>query len=227
MSKDFPTPKALVFDMDGLLLDTEKIARDGFMAACRSVGVEPDPDVYLRTIGTKSPNTRRILMEGHGDSFPADAVFEAWNELFRQRESKGGPLPVKPGAAAILEAAARLELPCALVTSSSDPGAAERLHRVGLLHHFALRITGDKVANPKPHPEPYQKAATGLGVESEHCWAFEDSTNGVRSAAAAGMNVFQIPDLIAPDEALLQRLRIRVLPDLHAAQRHLEAAFQK
>ena len=65
MSKDFPIPKALVFDMDGLLLDTEQIARDGFMAACRSVGVEPDPDVYLRTIGTKSPNTRRILMEGH------------------------------------------------------------------------------------------------------------------------------------------------------------------
>ena len=213
--------------MDGLLLDTEKIARDGFIAACQTVGVTPNLDCYLRTIGTKSPNTRRILMEGHDEGFPADAVFKTWNELFRQREAKGEPLPVKPGAAAILETATRLGLPCALVTSSSDPGAGERLHRVGLLHHFTLRITGDKVANPKPHPEPFLKAAAGLGMAPKHCWAFEDSTNGIRSAAAAGMNVFQIPDLIPPDEALLRRLGIRVLPDLHAAQRHLEATFQQ
>ena len=227
MTADFPTPKALVFDMDGLLLDTEKIARDGFMAACRSVGVEPDPDVYLRTIGTRSPNTRRILVEGHGEDFPIDAVVEAWNERFRQREANGEPLPVKPGAAAILEAAAELELPCALVTSSSDPGAGERMHRVGLLHRFALRITGDKVANPKPHPEPFLKAAAGLGMEPAHCWAFEDSPNGIRSAAGAGMKVFQIPDLIPPDQALTRRLGVRVLPDLHVAQRHLKATFQK
>ena len=225
MSKDFPVPKALVFDMDGLLLDTEQIARDGFMAACRSLGVEPNLDVYLRTIGTKNPNSRRILVEGHGDGFPIDAALEAWNERFRQHEAKGQPLPVKPGAAAILEAAARLELPCALVTSSSDPGASERLLRVNLLHHFALRITGDKVTNPKPHPEPFLQAAVGLGIAPERCWAFEDSTNGVRAAAAAGMKVVQIPDLIPPDEALLRQHGIHVLPDLHAAQRHLEAAF--
>ena len=151
-------------------------------------------------------------------------MVEAWNEQFRQHEAKGNPLPVKPGAAAILEAAVRLELPCALVTSSSDPGAGERLLRVNLLHHFALRITGDKVTNPKPHPEPFLQAAVGLGIAPERCWAFEDSTNGVRAAAAAGMNVFQIPDLVPPNEALLRRHRIRVLPDLHAARRHLEAA---
>ena len=225
MSTEFPLPQALVFDMDGLLLDTERLAREGFIAACQSVGVTPNLDCYLSTIGTASPNTRRILVEGHGDGFPVDAVAEAWNERFRKREARGEPLPVKPGAASILEAATRLGLPCALVTSSSDPGAGERLHRVGLLHHFALRITGDKVTNPKPHPEPFQRAAAGLGLEPEGCWAFEDSTNGVRSAAAAGMNVFQIPDLVPPDKALLQRLGIRVLPDLHAAQRELEATL--
>ena len=157
MSTEFPRPQALVFDMDGLLLDTERIVREGFIAACQTVGVTPNIDCYLRTIGTASPNTRRILVEGHGDGFPMDAVAEAWYERFRQREAKG--LPVKPGAASILEAAARLGLPCALVTSSSDPGAGERLDRVGLLRHFALRITGDKVTNPKPHPEPF--AASG------------------------------------------------------------------
>ena len=227
MSIDFPTPKALAFDMDGLLLDTERIARAGFLTACRSVGVEADPSVYLRCVGTTSRNMRRILLEGHGDGFPVDAVIAAWKELFHQIEANGEPLPVKRGAASILEAAARLGLPCALVTSSRDPAVGERLHRVGLAHHFALRITGDKVNNPKPHPEPFLQAATELGIEPGRCWAFEDSGNGIRSAAAAGMNVFQIPDLIPPDEALLRRLGVRVLPNLEAAERHLEAALRK
>ena len=221
---DFPRPEALVFDLDGLLHDTERIAREGFIAACRTVGVTPDLDVYLRAIGTTSRNTRRILTEGHGDGFPIDAVIEAWNERFREHEERGNPLPLKPGAAEILEAASRLRLPVALATSSTDPGVGERLERVGLIHHFAVRVTGDQVAKPKPDPEPFLKAAADLGVPPQRCWAYEDSPNGVRSAAAAGMYVFQIPDYIAPDEALL-RLGIRVLPDLHAAQRQLEAAF--
>ena len=221
---NFPTPEALVFDMDGLLLDTERIAREGFIAACRTVGVTPDLDCYLRAIGTTSRNTRRILAQGHGDDFPVDEVIEAWNALFREREQGGEPLPVKPGAASILEAASRLGLPVALATSSTEPGVGERLERVGLIHHFAVRVTGDKVANPKPNPEPFLKAAADLGVPPRRCWAYEDSPNGVRSAGAAGMHVFQIPDYIAPDEALL-RLGIRVLPDLYAAQRQLEAAF--
>ena len=99
MSKDFPAPEALAFDMDGLLLDTEWIAREGFIAACRIVGVTPNLDCYLRAIGTTSGNARRILAEGHGDGFPVDAVIEVWNARFREREQGGEPLPVKPGAA--------------------------------------------------------------------------------------------------------------------------------
>ena len=196
---DFPTPEALVFDLDGLLLDTERIAREGFIAACRSVGVTPDLDVYLRAIGTTSRNTRRILAEGHGDDFPVDAVIEAWNAMLPRTRRAGRTIAGEARcAAAILEAASRLRLPIALATSSTDPGVGERLERVGLIHHFAVRVTGDQVAKPKPDPEPFLKAAADLGVPPQRCWAYEDSPNGVRSAAAAGMHVFQIPDFIPP-----------------------------
>lgn len=214
-------PEGLVFDMDGLILDTERIARDGFVEACRRVGVTPDMDCYLRAIGTSSEVARRVLVDGHGESFPVDDVLAAWNEWFRKHRDHETP-PVKAGAGAILKAAARLGIPCALATSSWEPGVGNRLARVGLVHYFRARVTGDQVGAGKPDPETFLKAAARLKLPPRRCWAFEDSANGVRAAVAAGMEVFQIPDLAPPDEALLE-LGHTVLPDLDSARAHLES----
>ena len=201
-SEEVPRPAAVVFDMDGLLLDTERIVLDGFLHACRIRGVPADPDAYRRCIGTTVERTRELLIEGYGPDFPYDAIVASWNDYCDEHLVRRAP-PLKPGAREVLETVRRLAIPCALATSTWDPEASDRLASVGLDHFFAAKVTGDRVTNGKPDPEPYRTATALLGVEPTRAWALEDSAHGVRSALGAGLRVFQIPDLVAPDTSTL------------------------
>ena len=200
---DIIRPVAIVFDMDGLLLDTERIVLDGFLHACRVQGMPPDPGAYYRCIGTTMERTRELLIEGYGPDFPYDAVVASWNDYCDEHLVRQAP-PLKPGARAVLERVRRHAIPCALATSTWDPEASERLASVGLDHFFAAKVTGDRVAKGKPDPEPYRTATALLGVDPVRAWALEDSAHGVRSALAAGLRVFQIPDLVPPDPSTLE-----------------------
>ncbi len=209
---DAVRPAAVVFDMDGLLLDSERIVLDGFLHACRAHGLPPDPAAYHRCIGTTVARTREILIEDYGPDFPYDAIVASWDE-YCDEHLVHRPPPLKPGAREVLERVRRHAIPCALATSTWDPEASKRLESVGLDEFFAVRVTGDRVARGKPDPEPYRTATALLGVEPARAWALEDSAHGVRSALGAGLRVFQIPDLVAPDPATLA-LGHRVLDTL-------------
>ena len=199
---DLARPGALVFDMDGLLLDTERITRDGFLHACRAQGVRPDPGAFHRCVGTTPERTRELLIESYGPDFPYDAVAASWNAYCDEHLVRKAP-PVKPGALEVLERVRRHAIPCALATSTRDPEASVRLALAGLDEYFPVRVTGDRVKKGKPDPEPYLTAIALLGVDPSRAWALEDSGHGVRSAFAAGLRVFQIPDLVAPDASTL------------------------
>lgn len=199
---DMTRPAAIVFDMDGLLLDTERIALDGFWHACHAHGVHPKRDVYLRCHGTTIERTRELLVEGHGPDFPYDAIFESWDG-YCDEHIVHRPPPLKPGAREVLETVRDCAIPCALATAAWDPEASDRLISVGLDEFFAVKVTGDRVVKGKPDPETYRTAAALLGVDPVHAWALEDSAPGVRSALAAGLRVFQIPDLVPLDNATL------------------------
>ena len=200
--RDTARPAAIVFDMDGLLLDTERIVLDGFLHACRAHGVHANLDAYYRCIGTTMRQTRHLLIAGHGPDFPFDAISAAWNDYYVAHAVERPP-PVKVGAREVLETARRCGIPCALATATRDPGASKRLSSVGLDEFFGVKVTGDRVEKGKPDPETYRTATAELGVDPASSWALEDSTHGVRSALAAGLRVFQIPDLVAPDDAVL------------------------
>ena len=208
-------PAALVFDMDGLLLDTERQALQGFQHACRINGVTPDLPTYYRCVGTRSRDSRQIMIDGHAPDFPFEDVVAAWGDYY-VANFKHRPAPVKDGAREILRTACDAGLPCALATSTRDPEATERLVEVGLNRYFSVKVTGDRVRLGKPNPEIYRLAAAELGVAPERCWAFEDSANGVRSAVAAGCRVLQIPDLVAPDDDV-RALGHTILPSLQVA----------
>lgn len=195
-------PAAIVFDMDGLLLDTERIVLDGFLHACRIHEVPPNPDAYHRCIGTTVERTRELLIENHGPDFPYDAIVASWNDYCDEHLVRRPP-PLKPGAREVLERVRRLAIPCALATSTWDPEASDRLASVGLDRFFTAKVTGDRVSKGKPDPEPYRTAIHLLGVDPTRAWALEDSTHGVRSALGAGLRVFQIPDLVPPDPSTL------------------------
>lgn len=210
-----PAPEAVVFDMDGLLLDTERQALEGFVHACRANGVTPDLPTYYRCIGTRSRDSRQLMIDGHGPGFPFDDVVAAWGDYYTAN-FRNRPPPVKSGARDILEVVRGAGLPCALATSTHDPAATERLAAVGLDGYFDVKVTGDRITRGKPDPEIYRIAATELRVEAKRAWAMEDSANGVRAALAAGYSVIQVPDLVEPDAAT-RALGQTILPSLEAA----------
>lgn len=216
-------PEALVFDMDGLLLDTERIARDSFEAACREAGwPSPDRAVYARCIGGTGADEGAILRAGYGPDFPWEAVRDRWRRRYRDHVEHRA-VPVKPGALELLSYCKDGGIPCALATSTRAELARTKLSLAGLDGYFAVRVTGDMVRRGKPDPEPYLSAAGRLGIRPQRCWALEDSANGVRSACAAGCEVFQVPDLVGPPPEL-RRLGHTVLESLYDAIDELRKA---
>jgi HAD superfamily hydrolase (TIGR01509 family) len=207
-------------DMDGLLLDSERLARDAFVKACRDFDWEPDLTAYHRCIGSTYEKTEEILTTAYGPNFPYKAVDVRWGEHYHARLAEGA-VPVKDGALELLELLRVRNVPIALVTSTRRETALDKLERVGLLNFFDQLVCGGETDRGKPNPDPYLAAAQLLGQDPAQCWALEDSANGVRAAHAAGCRVFQVPDLVAPTDDLLALGHI-VVDSLHDVLRWLE-----
>ena len=185
--------------MDGLLLDTERLAMETFLAACAEFGWEPDVAGYKRCIGTTYEGTERILKEVFGADFPYAQISLRWGELY-ESWVRHRPVAVKPGAPELLQRLAELGIPCALATSTRRELTVAKLHHAELAGHFAHLVCGGESARGKPHPDPYLQAVAGIGKQPQRCWALEDSNHGVRAAHAAGLRVFQVPDLVTPSD---------------------------
>lgn len=193
-------PKAIVFDMDGLLLDTERIALSTFEQACEQRGLVVGREIYDRCIGTSIQGTREILVEVVGHE-AYQGLSSEWARLYEARVLTQ-PVDVKDGAIELLELVESLGLPIALATSTATELAKTKMGLAGLAGFFDAIIGGDAVKNPKPHPEPYLTAARALNRAPNECWAVEDSDNGVRAAHSAGLFVFQVPDLVQPADSV-------------------------
>ncbi|MEM8767402.1 MAG: HAD family phosphatase [Pseudomonadota bacterium] len=205
-------PAGVLFDMDGLLLDSERLARDAFLAACAEAGQIVTLEVYHRCIGTTAEATRQLLLDAYGENFPFAAVEARWSAHYHARLADG-PVPVKAGARALLTTLRERAVPLALVTSTRRPLAEGKLEATELLEFFHCLICGGDTERGKPAPDPYLAAASSLGLDPARCWALEDSGNGVRAALGAGCTVFQIPDLVTPGPEL-QDLGHRILDSL-------------
>jgi HAD superfamily hydrolase (TIGR01509 family) len=208
---------AVVFDMDGTLLDTEAVFRDVVFAVCGGLGFEMTDAVHLSMVGSSHEATNKLLVEAYGVSFPYAIFDEQCREMFRHRMAE--TVPVKDGVVEILGELGRRGIPAAVATSSRSAHALGHLGRAGILDLFETVVTRDDVENPKPHPEPYLTAAKRLSMRPQHCLAVEDSHSGVRAAHAAGMQTVMVPDLVHPSaeiEALCAAV-VRSLHDVRAA----------
>lgn len=199
VSGSFRTPAAIIFDMDGLLLDSERLARDTFIAACNEFGYQPDLEVYRQVVGSTYGATQVILREGYGPDFPFERIYARWSEQY-DAHVQHRPVDKKSGAIDILDTLANAGVPLALATSTHRTNTLVKLRLAEIGHRFAHLVCGGETERGKPHPDPYLKACEMLGESPADCWALEDSMNGTRAALAAGLTVFQIPDFVFPDE---------------------------
>ena len=190
---DLKKVRAVVFDMDGLLLDSERIVLEDFISSCREFGYEPDVEVYYKCIGGNKDRTKEIMLAGYGPDFPYLAVNDSWY-------SKAGkkPMPLKRGVLDLLQYLGRRTLQKAVVTSTQRYWAEKMLTESGILPYFDFLVCGDDITRSKPEPDIYLKACEKLNLPPAACLALEDSDNGVLSAFRAGLQVVQIPDLLPP-----------------------------
>lgn len=213
-------PAAVIFDMDGLLFDSERLYGQAILTAASEVGCPMSLDIFHQLVGRSREVNHAFLMDHYGPAFPLEALIATWGRHFRALAATG--LPLKSGAAELLDLLDGLRLPRAIATSSTHATVQANLVVHALEGRFHSVVAHGDYTKGKPAPDPFLKAAERLGVSPELCLALEDSHNGVRSAAAAGMMTVMVPDLIAPTKEI-EGLCALVVADLHAVCPLVEA----
>ncbi len=209
---------AVIFDMDGLLLDTERVVLRGFEAACDELGCVVGFDVFARMIGRNYRSSRPILEEALAGQVAIE-TFEAVCRRHVQAIFEDG-VPVKSGVIDLLARLREIDMPMAVATSTETARAREKLKKAELLEAFQHVVGGDQVERSKPDPDIYLEAARRLSANPAASVSLEDSENGVRAAHAAGMTVIQVPDLIQPSDSL-RMLGHTIAADVLVGARHV------
>ena len=217
------TKPALIFDMDGVILDSEQLVRRSWNLAAQDYGAANSDPVFLLTVGTTRKHTCDILREHYGADFPAEEFNTSLSRIYHEIEAVEG-VPVKTGARELLQWAKQTGLRVGLASSTRQPIVERELGRENLLQYFDYVLGGDRIARSKPFPDIYETACREMGVQPANAFAIEDSYNGIRAAHTAGMMPVMVPDLLPPTEEMRQ-LSTAVFSDLTEFHAYLEKTF--
>ncbi|MCR4689418.1 MAG: HAD family phosphatase [Saccharofermentans sp.] len=214
--------KGFVFDMDGLLLDSERAVLRSWEQIGYENNLEGITEFALSVIGQNSEATNKRFIERYGDELPVEQFRQQTRDRFRQMLSKG-QIHLKPYAMDILKALKAKGYKVALASSTSRASVVHEMDVLGTLPFFDVLVCGDQVTRSKPDPEIFLMACEGLGLEPSSCCGFEDSYNGVKACKAAGLYTVMVPDLLPSNEET-DKLADLIVPDLSKAMEALGLA---
>lgn len=202
-----------IFDMDGLLFDTERMYRDSWKQSAQQFGLVHNPDFPRTVCGSSGAHMREIILQYYpqvdAKAFADDCILRVERELETH-------VPEKTGVRDILQYFKQHGVRVAVASSSKRATVLHNLKQADILSYFDAVVSGDQVTHGKPAPDIFLLAAQRIGCEPENCYVFEDGTNGIRAGAAAGCTTIMIPDLTPPN-AQLEQLCAGIYPSLSDA----------
>jgi HAD superfamily hydrolase (TIGR01509 family) len=212
----------VIFDMDGLMLDTERLAIPAWQEAKDAIGVDFDMSLLDAMVGRNYQDCRAMIRARHGDAFPTDRLMEAWRVAYDAIVERDG-VAIKHGLIGLLDWLEEQDIPKAVATSTRRSRAIPKLANAGLATRFAALVGGDEVSRGKPAPDIFLLAAERLGAPPSSCVVLEDSAPRVRAALAAGMSPIMVPDQHAPPPDIVESATL-VLPTLEHVREHMKRA---
>ncbi|MGN0395410.1 MAG: HAD family hydrolase [Coprococcus sp.] len=211
--------KAVLFDMDGVIFDSEIKVLECWKEIAEKYHIEDIESVCRACLGLNRDATKLVFQKRYGQDFPYDVYKSEMSDLFHKRYGEGR-LPLKPGVIELLQFLKGNDKKIALASSTRLEIVTQELRDAGLIRYFDAVICGDMVERSKPEPDIFLKACDKLNVRPESAVGIEDSYNGIRALAAAGIRAIMVPDLMeASDE--MHRLAEIILPDLNAVKEYL------
>ena len=195
--------KAVVFDMDGVIFDTQIFYNESYREAGRHFGVDKNEiaEIIVGTMGVNRPESILAIKKMQGQDFPAEEMISLMLEIFNRRVEKEG-LPKKPGVCELLKWLKENGFRTGLASSTERDRILRYLKSAGLESYFDFITGGDKVENGKPAPDIYLQACENMGVDPVETYGVEDSYNGIRSVYNAGMKAIMVPDSLQPTEEI-------------------------
>lgn len=189
--------KAAIFDMDGLLIDSERIIMQGCIQAAATIGITYTQAEYVELVGRVWSDSTRLMTQQLGSEANFQHVMQGLNAFLEARDHA---FPLKDGVQALLKHYQSHGIICSVASSSPIPHITHRLTHTGVLDYFSHVTSGQEVKRGKPHPDIYLLALEKLGLSAGECIAFEDSELGAQAAIAAGLRVVVVPDLRQPSD---------------------------
>lgn len=216
--------KAVVFDMDGVIFDSEILVIETWKEVAKLHGISEVENVCRQCLGTNAQTSKNIFLDAYGPDFPYDEYKKEMSALFHERAA-GGKLPQKPGIKEILSFLKDRRIKTAVASSTREEVVRRELEEGRLLPWFDKIICGDMVSRSKPAPDIFLKACEVLEVSPSEAFAIEDSYNGIRAANSAGMRPIMVPDLAPPTEEM-EALAECILPSLFDVMEYIKIQLQ-
>lgn len=191
--------KGIVFDMDGLMFDTERLAAKAWAFAGKQMGLDITEAMAMKTLGLNAGDTNRVLCDEVGEAFDVAAARKIRVDYVTSY-IENNEIPVKSGLFELLDYLKRNHYKITVATSTERERAQYYFNKAGISNYFHQIVCGDMIERGKPEPDIYLKACEIIGVAPNECLALEDSPMGILSAYRAGMKPVMIPDLLQPDE---------------------------